>query len=71
MYEYLNQHPFILRCKTRETHYFDWSNNRRIGEENVQGHRVYYAQAYTEISMMRKNASLCTGESTPTYIFYR
>jgi hypothetical protein len=24
MYEYLTQHPLVLRAKRRETHYLDW-----------------------------------------------
>jgi hypothetical protein len=24
MYEYLTQHPLVLRARRRETHYFDW-----------------------------------------------
>jgi hypothetical protein len=74
MYEYLNQHPLVIKSKAQETHYFDWffgRNIKNIPEEDVEGHRKHYTQSYFQINKLRENASLCTGESSPTYVFYR
>ena len=30
MYEYLCQHPLVVRGKRRETHYFDWRFNHQL-----------------------------------------
>jgi predicted transposase YbfD/YdcC len=71
MYEYLNQHPLVIRSKVQETHYFDWVFDHGMSENNIQGHRKQYAQNYFETFKLRQNPSLCTGESSPTYMFYR
>lgn len=68
MYEYLNQHPLVVRSKRRETHYFDWRYNHKLGE-NVDAHRLYYLNFY-EQELLRKHPSLVTGESTPSYLLH-
>lgn len=36
LYEYICQHPLVLKGKRRETHYFDWRFNHSIGEIPAQ-----------------------------------
>jgi hypothetical protein len=36
MYEYLNQHPLVLRSRRRETHFFDWRWQPRLTAPSEQ-----------------------------------
>lgn len=38
LYEYLCQHPLVLRAKRRETHYLDW--RWRDGVKDLAEHRA-------------------------------
>ncbi len=69
MYEYLCQHPLVVKGKRRETHYFDWRYNSNIPDANVNGHRNYYMNFFDE--GMKKHPSLVSGESTPSYLLHR
>ncbi len=70
MYEYLCQHPLVMKGKRRETHYFDWRFNHKIPIEDATGHRNYYMNFF-DGDALRKHPSLVTGESTPSYLLHR
>lgn len=38
MYEYLCQHPLVLRAKRRETHYLDWRWRGDVGGDDWGEH---------------------------------
>lgn len=69
MYEYLCQHPLVVRGKRRETHYFDWRFNHTIPESNVDEHRKQYLKFF-ESELLKKHPSIVTGESTPSYLLH-
>jgi hypothetical protein len=69
MYEYLSQHPLVVKSKRRETHYFDWRFNDKIPLDDVAAHRKYYLNFF-EGDVLRKHPSLVTGESTPSYLLH-
>lgn len=69
MYEYLCQHPLVMKGKRRETHYFDWRFNHKIPLDDVKAHREFYMNFY-EGEALHKHPSLVTGESTPSYLLH-
>lgn len=69
MYEYLCQHPLVLKGKRRETHYFDWRYNHNIGDDKAEEHYNYYMNFY-QLPVLKKHSSLMTGESTPSYLLH-
>ena len=70
MYEYLCQHPLVVRGKRRETHYFDWRYNNKISDSDAKGQLNYYMN-YFHAEALEKHISLITGESTPSYLLHR
>lgn len=68
MYEYLCQHPLVLRARRRETHYLDWRWRPEAGlsteEHLVTYHRFFYK------TLLDENPSCLTGESTPSYLLH-
>jgi hypothetical protein len=70
MYEYLSQHPQVIKGKQRETHYFDWEFNSNISEHDVEAHRNWYLQHYYPEDVFKKHPSFCVGESSPSYMLY-
>lgn len=70
MYEYLCQHPLVVRGKRRETHYFDWRYNNTIAASDAAAHLKYYMNFY-HAEALEKHISLITGESTPSYLLHR
>jgi hypothetical protein len=69
LYEYICQHPLVVKGKRRETHYFDWRYNSQILEKDIAGHRQYYMNFF-EKEVLKKHPSLITGESTPSYLLH-
>jgi hypothetical protein len=70
MYEYLSQHPLVVKTKGLEAHYFDRFFNKNIPENDVEAHRKWYLNTYFDKDALKKNPSLCTGESSPSYLLY-
>jgi len=66
LYEYLNQHPLIIRPKRRETHCLDWrfSDSNNVEEQRKHCLSFYYHEE------LQKHPSLLTGDSTPSYILH-
>ena len=70
LYEYLTQHPWVVKAKRRETHCLDWRWNDSLSStEERRAHCLdfYHAEA------MKPYPSLRTGDSTPSYLldYYR
>ena len=70
LYEYMTQHPWIVKAKRRETHCLDWRwNDALTSTEERRNHclQFYHAEA------MKPYPSLRTGDSTPSYLldYYR
>lgn len=70
MYEYLCQHPLVVRGKRRETHYFDWRYNTSLAPTDGAAHLKYYMNFF-HAEALEKHISLITGESTPSYLLHR
>ena len=69
MYEYLCQHPLVVRGKRRETHYFDWRYNHKIADADAAAHLKFYMNFF-HAEALDKHISLITGESTPSYLLH-
>jgi hypothetical protein len=70
LYEYLTQHPWVVKAKRRETHCLDWRWNDALkSTEERRDHcfEFYHSKA------MKPYPSLQTGDSTPSYLldYYR
>jgi len=65
VYEYMNQHPLIVRAKRRETHCLDWRWNEKL---STREERTEYCQSYFHTENLRKYPSILTGDSTPSYL---
>ena len=67
LYEYLNQHPRIVRAKRRETHCMDWRwDETKKTKEEQQKHCLSFYHADT----LKHYPSLHTGDSTPSYLLH-
>ena len=67
LYEYLNQHPSIVRARRRETHCLDWrwdATKKTIAEQKKHCLSFYYAD------QLKHYPSLQTGDSTPSYLLH-
>lgn len=65
LYEYLNQHPLVIRARRRETHCLDWRWNDKLKTPKAQRdwcHKFYYAEE------LERHPSCLTGDSTPSYL---
>ncbi len=70
LYEYMTQHPWIVRAKRRETHCLDWRWDPTLQSTEKRQSKCleyYYADS------MKPYPSLLTGDSTPSYLldYYR
>lgn len=70
LYEYLNQHPWVIRPKRRETHCLDWRWDETL--KSTEERRKHCLSFYYAASM-KPYPSLQTGDSTPSYLldYYR
>lgn len=65
LYEYMVQHPLIVRARRRETHCLDWRWNDELKTTEQQRdwcHKFYFQQ---ELDL---HPSCLTGDSTPSYL---
>ncbi|KAG5184296.1 Sulfotransferase [Tribonema minus] len=67
MYEYLNQHPLVLRSRRRETHFFDWRWQPQLKTEAEQ--QAFYLKFFHG-ETLALHPSIVTGESTPSYLLH-
>ena len=70
MYDYINQHPWVVRAKRRETHNLDWRYNTNLQNTNE---RRKHCLSFYHVEGMKPYPSLITGDSTPSYLldYYR
>jgi len=70
LYEYVNQHPWVVRAKRRETHCFDWRWDDTLQSTNE---RRRHCLDFYHAESMKPFPSLITGDSTPSYLldYYR
>jgi len=68
MYEFICQHPLVLKGRRRETHYFDWRFNHEL-RDLAEDHYDYYMKFF-QWDVLKKHKSLITGESTPSYLLH-
>ena len=65
LYEYINQHPLVIRAKRRETHCLDWRwDDSKQSVEDKKNHCLSFFHAKD----LHNYPSLLTGDSTPSYI---
>ncbi|KAL7531535.1 hypothetical protein ACHAXR_005313, partial [Thalassiosira sp. AJA248-18] len=70
LYEYINQHPWVVKAKRRETHCFDWRwDDTLVSTSERRTHCLGFYHA----TSMKQYPSLITGDSTPSYLldYYR
>ncbi len=65
LYEYINQHPLVIRPTRRETHCFDWRWDDTL--QNVEKEKEYVLN-YFHGNDLYRYPSLVTGDSTPSYL---
>jgi hypothetical protein len=65
LFEYMNQHPLIVRPSRRETHCLDWRWNDKL--KTVEQQRSWCRKFYFSEELDR-HPSLLTGDSTPSYL---
>lgn len=70
LYEYMTQHPWVVKAKRRETHCLDWRWNDAL--QSTEERRAHCLEFY-HAKAMRPYPSLRTGDSTPSYLldYYR
>ena len=70
LYEYMTQHPWIVRAKRRETHCLDWRWDTTLQSTQERQHTCL---EYYHADSMNPYPSLRTGDSTPSYLldYYR
>jgi hypothetical protein len=69
LYEYICQHPLVIKGKVRETHYFDWEWMPKLKTPEQQLDHYLYMKFFSEAEL-HKHPSLMTGESTPSYLLH-
>jgi hypothetical protein len=65
LYEYINQHPLIVRARRRETHCLDWRWNDKlttVAQQRAWCRKFFFSQE------LDRHPTLLTGDSTPSYL---
>jgi len=65
LYDYICQHPLVVKAKRRETHCLDWrwdTKLKTVEEQRAHCHRFYYEKE------LQSHPSCLTGDSTPSYL---
>lgn len=72
LYEYIMQHPLVLKGQRRESHYFDWRYRPELDDvsDSVEAHRKHYMATFFHAKELRIHTSLITGDSTPSYLLH-
>jgi hypothetical protein len=72
MYEYIMQHPLVLKGQRRESHYFDWRYRAELDSaaDSVEKHREHYMNTFFYPKHLVVHTSLITGDSTPSYLLH-
>ncbi|CAM9394351.1 unnamed protein product [Phaeothamnion confervicola] len=67
LYEYILQHPFAVRGRRRETHFFDWRWQPQLA--SAQERTDFYGRFFHG-DKLNQHPALVTGESTPSYLLH-
>ncbi len=65
IYEYLNQHPLVVKARRRETHCLDWRWNHTL---NTRKERKEHCLSFFLAKELKSHPSCMTGDSTPSYL---
>lgn len=65
IYEYLNQHPLVVRAKRRETHCLDWRWNDSL---KTTAEQRDHCLSFFNSKELKFHPSCMTGDSTPSYL---
>jgi hypothetical protein len=65
LYHYINEHPWVVKARRRETHCLDWRWNSHLKTQKKQ---LEYCQNFFYTEDMRTRPSCLTGDSTPSYL---
>jgi hypothetical protein len=65
LYDYINQHPWVVKARRRETHCLDWRWNENCKTPKTQ---LQFCQKFFYTEELKKHPSCLTGESTPSYL---
>ena len=65
LYTYINEHPWVIKARRRETHCLDWRWNGQLKTKKKQ---LEYCQKFFYTADMRTRPSCQTGDSTPSYL---
>ena len=65
IYDYLNQHPLVVKAKRRETHCLDWRWNANL---NTNEERRKHCLNFFLAKELKSHPSCLTGDSTPSYL---
>jgi Aspartyl/Asparaginyl beta-hydroxylase len=69
LYEYMMQHPLIVRPNRRETHCLDWRWKEEVAQGNFTDEELRaHCHLFYQTSALRLHPSCCTGDSTPSYL---
>jgi hypothetical protein len=66
LYEYMVQHPWVVRARRRETHCLDWRWNDKL--QNQPESQYAFCQKFFFAEELKKYPSCLTGDSTPSYL---
>ncbi len=67
MYEYLNQHPLVVKGRRRETHFFDWRWQHNL--KSAKSQKDFYDKFFYA-DELKLCPSCLTGDSTPSYLLH-
>ncbi|CAJ1952366.1 unnamed protein product [Cylindrotheca closterium] len=65
LYDYINQHPWVIKARRRETHCLDWRWNDKLKTTKKQ---LEFCQKFFYTEELRLRPSCLTGDSTPSYL---
>jgi hypothetical protein len=65
LYDYINQHPWVIKARRRETHCLDWRWNGTLKTKKGQ---LAYCRKFFYTEELKKYPSCLTGDSTPSYL---
>jgi hypothetical protein len=65
LYDYINQHPWVVQARRRETHCLDWRWNDTLRTPQQQ---LKYCRQFFYTEELKFHPSCLTGDSTPSYL---
>jgi hypothetical protein len=65
LYDYINQHPWVVKARRRETHCLDWRWNTEL---KTKKGKLNWCQKFFFTQELKQRPSCLTGDSTPSYL---